>query len=714
MGVGRSGEATLPGPLTTRAAGPSVEYLKLEASGPGLWSFTARRDCGPRSTILDPTPFNLESNLVAPLAHERACKHQHHVYPTRLRDCQGNNTYRYSVDHYQRLSPMHTSSLLVLACVGVSSAYVASSDTVAGQSPLIHEQHDGLRPAITPELSASIDSLRVRRGIHGVSIGIVRQNGDTEYGSWGIRTEDGDPTTPDTLFQIGQGSQAFLSAALGILIDDFRHGRNVTALPSGLRTLNWNTGIQELFPDEAEWKLYDHWATEKVTLRDILTHVTGITAHDFSYKPTDTPLDVIRRLRYMKPTFELRQNFQYVHHMYILAVHIVETYSGMALTSYVHERIFKPLHMTSTTYFVDEAILTGNMSHAFTTGYRRIPYHFADRNVARLMSGAGAIISSATDMSKWLAMLLNRGVDPYTHTTIVPPEVYADVTRAYSIIYGDSPSPTTSLSVYSMGWARYSYRGQGIISHPGVIPGFLSYTGFLPLEGFGVVILLNNGHLREVNGIPELLFHRIVEEILGLPRTHSADSDAELHESLSPFVFKAGPSLNLESDLNPFEALSSAPQLPLATSSQWLPLEAFSGTYTNPIYGLLTLCSPKSTSLHCHQVFKSFGFDTPRAASPGLYAEWPTVWTRHMLFTQWSMFMFGVGLFTVHPSGYGKNETPFVESDGPLGSFPIAANFMIDDCKGELRVMGFNILGMFASLPRFSSEFQIYFDKVDM
>ena len=117
----------------------------------------------------------------------------------------------------------------------------------------------------------------------------------------------------------------------------------------------------------------------------------------------------------MKPTFELRQNFQYVHHvrsiygslchpvahllqMYILAVHIVETYSGMALTSYVHERIFKPLHMSSTTYFVDEAILTGNMSHAFTTGYRRIPYHFADRNVARLMSGAGAIISSATDM----------------------------------------------------------------------------------------------------------------------------------------------------------------------------------------------------------------------------------------------------------------------------------------------------------------------------
>ena len=57
-------------------------------------------------------------------------------------------------------------------------------------------------------------------------------------------------------------------------MDDFAHGVNQTALPSGLRKFDWNTRVIDLLPDD--WKLMDDWATEKATVRDILSHRSGL------------------------------------------------------------------------------------------------------------------------------------------------------------------------------------------------------------------------------------------------------------------------------------------------------------------------------------------------------------------------------------------------------------------------------------------------------
>ena len=68
-------------------------------------------------------------------------------------------------------------------------------------------------------------------------------------------------------------SKAFCATALGLLIDDFAHGRNVTALPSGLTELTWHTRLGDLLP---EWELMDTWASERANFRDILSHVSGV------------------------------------------------------------------------------------------------------------------------------------------------------------------------------------------------------------------------------------------------------------------------------------------------------------------------------------------------------------------------------------------------------------------------------------------------------
>lgn len=61
---------------------------------------------------------------------------------------------------------------------------------------------------------------------------------------------------------------------MGILMEDFASGKNVTALPPGLKQFNFDTKVQDILPGEFE--LMDPWANEKANIRDILGHVSGL------------------------------------------------------------------------------------------------------------------------------------------------------------------------------------------------------------------------------------------------------------------------------------------------------------------------------------------------------------------------------------------------------------------------------------------------------
>lgn len=60
---------------------------------------------------------------------------------------------------------------------------------------------------------------------------------------------------------------------MGILIDDFAHGRNVTSLPSHVNVFDYSTKVKDLLP---EFQLQDKWTTEKASIKDMLSHVTGV------------------------------------------------------------------------------------------------------------------------------------------------------------------------------------------------------------------------------------------------------------------------------------------------------------------------------------------------------------------------------------------------------------------------------------------------------
>lgn len=92
--------------------------------------------------------------------------------------------------------------------------------------------------------------------------------------------------------------------------------------------------------------------------------------------------------------------------MYITGAHIVSTYANMSYTAFVSSRIFKPAKMNSTTFSVDEAMLTGKFSHLWSSSGRRIP--FVDYP-ADVLAGPGGVISNTEDLVKLLYFIRANG-----------------------------------------------------------------------------------------------------------------------------------------------------------------------------------------------------------------------------------------------------------------------------------------------------------------
>ncbi|PCH42876.1 beta-lactamase/transpeptidase-like protein [Wolfiporia cocos MD-104 SS10] len=586
--------------------------------------------------------------------------------------------------------------LLVQLATSCSSVYGQDLQTPLGLHAGSLRDATSSKRLITPELSAFIEGLRESAQIPGVTLGVVQlQDGQTprvELNAWGRQTEEGDgkDLTPDALFDIASCSKAILAASVGILIDDFAHGRNVTPLPPNVPRFDWDTKIHALLPDD--WALADEWASSKANLRDVLSHVSGMPRHDFSYGPGDSPRSVTRKLRDLQPAYELRQKWSYNNMMYKMASYLVATYANTSYTAFVSSRLFEPLNMTSSTFWPDKAAAHGKLTQSWTRLGRRVPFWFTN-DVVELVAGAGGVISSVEDLTKWVTVLLSKGVDPDTNKTIVPRSAYDEMTTAHAIVSGVATEPDVSIMGYGLGWQRWSYQGHETISHTGAIPGFSTRVAFLPSDGLGLVVLANADEKAAAN---EAIMYRIAEDVLGLRRI-------DRPVGIDP----TGQAVYLVGDYQPVEQSAAeikSPQ-PLA-----LDIDDYAGTYVSPGYGAFTLCAPSSDSQYCTSVLADFSPFRPEgrcqsqinsysinvtdsdsgSASPSLYAAWPRIWSTHLRMVHSDGETFTLEPTALFPHGYGADKTAFETFETVTSE--ARAVFVVDESAGARKVRGFGVM----------------------
>ncbi|HET9746050.1 MAG TPA: serine hydrolase, partial [Chitinophagaceae bacterium] len=311
----------------------------------------------------------------------------------------------------------------------------------------------------------------------GVAIAVVEKNKVVYTGGFGYRDfEKKLPVTQNTLFAIGSCTKAFTASILGMLEKEGK--------------LSIDKPVRDYLP---ELVFKNDYTNKHATLRDMMCHRTGLPRHDYSwYGSTASRNELLERVRYQEPTFELREKYQYNNFMFLAQGMVIEKITGKSWEENMRERIFKPLGMISTNLSVIDLEKSPDRSLAYSSAENKIkaiPY----RNIDAI-GPAGSINSCAKDMANWLITWINDG--KFNGKEIIPPAYRADAITAQISPGGGLPgseNPDLHMSGYGLGWGVSSYRGHYRVEHGGGIDGFITSTSFFPSDSIGIFVVSNQG-----------------------------------------------------------------------------------------------------------------------------------------------------------------------------------------------------------------------------
>jgi CubicO group peptidase (beta-lactamase class C family) len=347
-----------------------------------------------------------------------------------------------------------------------------------------------LLEGLDPQIEKALKDYQVP----GVAVGVVVDGHIVYAKGFGYRdVERKLPVNKETLFAIGSCTKAFTTFVIGNLVDE------------GL--LEWDQPVIDILP---EFRLWDQYATTNVTLRDLLTHRTGMPRHEFFwYNSKMSKSEMLKRIRYLQPSFEIRERYQYGNLMYFTAGLAMEKVAGKPWESLIRERILAPLEMTHTNFSIEETQKTDNFAAPYlekNEKLKKIPF----RNLS-LIDSAGAINSNIEDLTHWLQMLLAGGV--YKTKALISPATLQELHAAQVIVPGAPECKESLLYAYGIGWGVLSYRGHYFVSHDGVSDGFTSVAGLLPGENIGIVVLAN----KNMTSLSRYISLAMIDRLLELP-----------------------------------------------------------------------------------------------------------------------------------------------------------------------------------------------------
>jgi CubicO group peptidase (beta-lactamase class C family) len=400
---------------------------------------------------------------------------------------------------------------------------------------------------LEPQIEKAMEGFQ----IPGVAIGVVVDGHVVYAKGFGYRdVENKLPVTKETLFAIGSCTKAFTTFAIGNLVDEGRIG--------------WDQPVIDILP---EFRLWDQYATSNVTLRDLLTHRTGMPRHEFVwYNSKMSKSEMLKRIRYLQPSVEIRQRYQYGNLMYFIAGLAMEQVAGKSWEEQIRERILIPLEMRHTNFSVQETQERSNFASPYLEKndvLKKIPF----RSLS-LIDSAGAINSNIEDMMHWVQMLLAGGV--YKNQALISPATLQELHAPQVVIPGAPECSQSLLYAYGIGWGVISYRGHYYVSHDGVSDGFTSMIGLLPADNIGLVILAN----KNMTTFPRYLSSEIMDRILDLPQSNWIEEGIE-----SVRKNKEGLKENKVKE----EHLHKTGTTPCH------PLEEYVGIYEHPGYGTLSI-----------------------------------------------------------------------------------------------------------------------------
>lgn len=387
--------------------------------------------------------------------------------------------------------------------------------------------------------------------VPGLAIGVLADGKVRLAKAYGKRdVERNLSATTRTVMAIASASKSFTAMLLGMLVDE--------------KKLEWDRPVRDYMPD---FRMADEYAAAHMTLRDLLSHRSGLPQHDRVWKGRAfTRQQLVDRLRYLEPNTTFRERFQYQNLMVVTAGVLAERVTGKTWDTLVRERIFTPLGMAHSSTSVTEIVKEDDFAQPYMPmdgKAVRVPFLNIDA-----VGPAGGINSSVEDMLKYIQFRLDLG--SVGGRQLVSPAMARLMETAQ--ISAPTPADTDEIDfgAYGLGLSLESYKGHKMVHHSGGIDGFIAEMSWMPRERIGLVILTN----RTGNPLPQMLSRQVYDQLLHLPAT---DWKARWRRTVEQAAGRADAARKkLEQD----RIAGAAPTHDLA---------AYAGDYEHPGYGRMTV-----------------------------------------------------------------------------------------------------------------------------
>ncbi len=339
------------------------------------------------------------------------------------------------------------------------------------------------------DLAARIDAIveaPIKAGtVAGASVAVVKGGATLLMKGYGLADlELNVPTPPGATYEIGSVTKQFTAAAILLLKEQ--------------GTLLLDDEITKFLPD---YPTQGH----RITLRRLLNHTSGIKGYtemdafdDFS--KLKRPREALVALFGAQPfDFAPGEEQIYNNSAFFLLGLVVEKASGMSYESFVQQRLFDPVGMTSS-YYCSESKVRKNHAHGYDTeagalvlkGYLDHLWPYS----------AGSLCSNTADLVAWnRALHGGKVLTPASYKEMTSPGVLNDGTQVR----------------YGMGIGLADIGGRRAIAHGGGINGFLSESQYYPDDDLVIVVLQNTA--GPVN--PRELARQIADAVLGPPPDRS-------------------------------------------------------------------------------------------------------------------------------------------------------------------------------------------------
>jgi beta-lactamase class C len=335
------------------------------------------------------------------------------------------------------------------------------------------------------EFEMQLDVLQLISKTPGAAIAIVKDSTIVYLKGIGVK-EAGTRDSIDvhTVFRLASVSKPFASFLTGTLVQD--------------SVLHWDDRVSTLLP---EFHLSNEEETNKLTLRHVLSHTTGLPFHAYTNLVEEgLPLgELLVQLQSVPLSNKVGKEYSYQNVAYSLVGEAIKSATGKSYEAWMIENVFQPLGMKDASIDYFSMMTNTNIAKPHMPkkgGWRKVSINNTYYNVAP----AGGVNASISDMAQWMVALLGNRQDVIAKETLQT--MYTPVIEAPSKNRNYGRMHRLRDSFYGLGWRILHYPNDTLVYHGGFVNGYRSEVAVNQRDNIAICILANSPGELPDTGIP--------------------------------------------------------------------------------------------------------------------------------------------------------------------------------------------------------------------